>query len=76
MKIIGLIEPEGLDENTQKFIAAKRAEFESKSTQPEAESASSDYPANATMCKKCNTKAVIIMDGCGTCLSCGDSKCS
>ncbi|KXS48233.1 MAG: ribonucleotide reductase, alpha subunit, partial [Marinobacter sp. T13-3] len=29
----------------------------------------------ATMCGKCNTKAVIVMDGCATCLACGDSKC-
>ncbi|AVP99170.1 NrdJb [Ahniella affigens] len=33
------------------------------------------YPPSATMCHKCNTKAMIIMDGCATCLSCGYSKC-
>ena len=33
------------------------------------------FPASATMCHKCNTKAMIVMDGCGTCLSCGYSKC-
>ncbi|MFT5717422.1 MAG: hypothetical protein ACI9T7_001614, partial [Oleiphilaceae bacterium] len=32
-------------------------------------------PANASLCKKCNNKSVIIMDGCKTCLNCGDSKC-
>jgi hypothetical protein len=43
-----------------------------------AESASKDaaaFPAGATMCHKCNTNAVIIMDGCATCLNCGYSKC-
>lgn len=35
-----------------------------------------DYPPNATICPKCNHKAVILMDGCATCLNCGDSKCS
>ena len=35
----------------------------------------SDFPLGATMCHKCNTSAVIIMDGCATCLSCGYSKC-
>lgn len=30
---------------------------------------------NMTLCKKCNTVSVILMDGCPTCTSCGDSKC-
>jgi len=33
------------------------------------------FPANATLCPKCSTKAVILMDGCSTCLNCGYSKC-
>jgi hypothetical protein len=33
------------------------------------------FPPSATLCPKCSTKAVIIMDGCATCLSCGHSKC-
>ena len=33
------------------------------------------FPASASMCHKCNTKASIIMDGCATCLNCGYSKC-
>ncbi|KRG65559.1 NrdJb [Stenotrophomonas humi] len=33
------------------------------------------FPASATMCHKCNTKALVIMDGCQTCLNCGYSKC-
>jgi hypothetical protein len=37
--------------------------------------ASGEFPAGATMCGKCNTSAVIIMDGCATCLNCGYSKC-
>jgi len=27
------------------------------------------------MCSKCHTKAMILMDGCQTCLNCGESKC-
>jgi hypothetical protein len=37
---------------------------------------SSSYPPNATICPKCNHKAAILMDGCSTCLACGDSKCN
>jgi len=33
------------------------------------------FPPSATMCHKCNTKAIVIMDGCATCLNCGYSKC-
>jgi len=33
------------------------------------------FPPSASMCHKCNTKAVVIMDGCATCLNCGYSKC-
>lgn len=33
------------------------------------------FPATATMCHRCSTKAVILMDGCTTCLNCGYSKC-
>lgn len=33
------------------------------------------FPPSASMCHKCNTKAMVIMDGCQTCLNCGYSKC-
>jgi len=36
---------------------------------------SAAFPPGATMCAKCNTSAVILMDGCATCLNCGYSKC-
>jgi hypothetical protein len=35
----------------------------------------SAFPPGATMCGKCSTSAVILMDGCATCLNCGYSKC-
>jgi hypothetical protein len=38
-------------------------------------SASPEFPPGATLCPKCNTAATIIMDGCATCLNCGNSKC-
>jgi hypothetical protein len=33
------------------------------------------FPPTASMCGKCSTKAVVLMDGCQTCLNCGYSKC-
>ena len=71
MKHIGMIKPPDMPEHQKQFIAEKRREFEAQhgTTEPEA------FPAQATLCAKCSTKAVIIMDGCMTCLNCGESKC-
>ena len=33
------------------------------------------FPPSASLCGKCNTKALVILDGCATCLNCGYSKC-
>jgi hypothetical protein len=74
LKTIGLMKGEDLDEHQQKLIAEKRAQFEASKAQPEA-AEESDFPDGATLCGKCETKAMIQMDGCLTCLNCGDSKC-
>ena len=75
LKAIGLLESDELSETTKRILAEKRAEFEASQNKATNDDSGSDYPANATMCGKCSTKAVIVMDGCATCLSCGDSKC-
>jgi len=71
---IGLMAAPGLDEAQQQLLAEKRAEYEEGQKQQDAFS-KSDYPEGAQLCAKCSTAAVIMMDGCMTCLSCGDSKC-
>ncbi len=71
---IGLLQPNTPDEHQQRLIEQKREEFEAAARQQDA-FAKSDYPAGAQLCSKCNTVAVVMMDGCMTCLSCGDSKC-
>ncbi len=75
MKAIGLIESEEMSDLTKRILAEKRAAYESKSSDQGSANDSESYPANATLCSKCSTKAVIVMDGCETCLSCGNSKC-
>ena len=72
--MIGMIAEPGLDEHQKKLVEEKRAEYEEAQKQTDAFS-TSDYPEGAQLCAKCNTTAVIMMDGCMTCLSCGDSKC-
>ncbi|SOB75798.1 hypothetical protein SAMN04488490_1437 [Marinobacter sp. LV10R510-11A] len=75
LKAVGLMESEEMSETTKRILAEKRAEFEAASTTATNDDKAGDFPPNSTMCGKCSTKAVIVMDGCATCLSCGDSKC-
>ena len=74
MKMIGMIRAEEPDEERRKFIAEKRATHQERCGGSDAGD-SGDFPAEAQLCAKCSTKAVIKMDGCMTCLNCGDSKC-
>lgn len=88
MKKIGLIKEEELSTAHQELIAEKRAALESVAKESVAKegvaidaAANSekvdpgDFPPGAQLCKKCNVTAMVLMDGCMTCLSCGDSKC-
>ncbi|MFT5720942.1 MAG: hypothetical protein ACI9W6_001249 [Motiliproteus sp.] len=79
LKLIGLIENDELDEHQKALIETKRKEYEQHSRRNSSSTATSDdngtFPADAQLCPKCNVKAAILMDGCFTCLNCGDSKC-
>jgi hypothetical protein len=78
---IGLLAKAELSEQQQLLLNAKRAEAvdrAEKKTLTEVNQAAGEdaaYPASATLCNKCHTKAVVVMDNCATCLSCGYSKC-
>ncbi|MDH5435511.1 MAG: NrdJb [Gammaproteobacteria bacterium] len=74
MRMIGLLKDDGLDEHQKKLVQEKRAQYEASTKKNTTDSAES-FPSTAQLCDKCQTKAVIKMDGCMTCLSCGDSKC-
>ena len=77
MKKIGLIEEEELSPEHQLMIAEKRATFELASkAQEEPTTETSAFPAGATECRQCHAVAMVMLDGCMTCLACGDSKCS
>ena len=79
MKMIGLIKDVGLDEHQQKLVDEKRKEFDDKQNNVTAQSKQGNednpFPDSASLCTKCNNKAMVLMDGCMTCLNCGDSKC-
>ncbi|MFO1352366.1 MAG: NrdJb [Gammaproteobacteria bacterium] len=74
MRSIGLLKDEKLDPHQKKLIEEKRAQYDANLSVSEA-SSTPGFPESASLCTKCQTKAVIIMDGCMTCLNCGDSKC-
>jgi len=73
---IGMIQPPEIPEHTKRIMDEKRAQFETRhANAPAATEERNPYPAGAQLCNKCMTKAMIMMDGCMTCLNCGDSKC-
>ncbi|HXY76280.1 MAG TPA: hypothetical protein VEH54_05180 [Steroidobacteraceae bacterium] len=74
LQAIGLIRKSPLDPHQQKFVDQKRAEYEARAKQTDA-FAKPHFPEGAQLCGRCSTAAVVMMDGCMTCLNCGDSKC-
>jgi len=90
MKSIGLIHDPEVSDAQRALIAEKRAAYENRAKKNSDVSAThvsmgtsdiavtgdgTSFPPSATMCSKCNTKALVLMDGCQTCLNCGYSKC-
>ncbi len=83
MKMIGMIENTEMDKSQRQILDAKQKEYETMHNCDKQDDDSnnnenteaSDFPPTAQLCKKCFAKAVISMDGCMTCLNCGDSKC-
>lgn len=71
MKHIGMIKPENLSDHHQQLLDEKRREFEALHGATEGQA----FPEKAVLCNKCSTKAMVLMDGCMTCLNCGESKC-
>jgi len=88
MKSIGLIHDPELSAHQKALIAEKRKQLDERTRKDSAPAAAAtrdedvavtgdgtSFPPSATMCHKCSTKALVIMDGCATCLNCGYSKC-
>ncbi|HAK52515.1 MAG TPA: NrdJb [Gammaproteobacteria bacterium] len=75
MRRIGLIEDEELSDAHKALIAEKRASLREVSNTETAAEQDAGFPPGAQLCMKCSTKAMIMKDGCMTCLNCGESKC-
>lgn len=89
MRKIGMLRDPDMSDAQRALIAEKRAAFKkarankgaNKSTDPDTtpndddEVSASGFPPGAAQCSKCNTQALVLLDGCQTCLNCGYSKC-
>jgi hypothetical protein len=78
MRMIGMIKDDEPDTDRQKLMDDKRKEYEERTQEANkanADSSDGTFPAGSSLCKKCQTKALVLLDGCMTCLNCGDSKC-
>ncbi|MFT5448920.1 MAG: hypothetical protein ACI9DC_004106 [Gammaproteobacteria bacterium] len=79
MRSIGLLDAPKMDEHRKALIESKRNELAAVSAKEQSQSESGirneSFPESAQLCVKCSTKAVVQLDGCMTCLNCGDSKC-
>ena len=80
LRSIGMLPDQDLEARQLDMLAEKRAAFESagEGATPDGAGradAQTEFPPGAVMCGKCFATAVVQMDGCMTCLSCGDSKC-
>ena len=72
LKNIGMLKVTEPEEHQQQLIDDKKAEYLKKNPDKLDDSG---FPKDAQLCNKCQTKAAIMMDGCLTCLNCGESKC-
>ena len=63
---LGLMERDGPDESQQRHIDEIRRKLGCED---------GEFPPDSVLCTRCSTVAAVMMDGCMTCLNCGDSKC-
>ena len=70
LKTLDMLPASEIDAHQQAFIQQKK-----EAAKAEQESEQNSFPATASKCGKCHQKSVVLLDGCATCLNCGDSKC-
>ncbi len=83
LKSIGLLHDPELSPAQRALIADKRRQYAQRAPDSTADHEEdlaitgdgTRFPPSASMCHKCNTQALVLLDGCETCLNCGYSKC-
>lgn len=73
-----------MDEGAREMVAEKRAAYEAVGAKKSADAGAAGeagagdalvFPPGSMVCDKCNTKALVMMDTCQTCLNYGYSRC-
>jgi hypothetical protein len=72
LKTLDMLPKSEIDAHQQAYLKQKQ---QAAMAEAEAENHNLNFPATASSCKKCHQKSVVLLDGCSTCLNCGDSKC-
>ncbi|WP_025770453.1 TSCPD domain-containing protein [Thioalkalivibrio sp. HK1] len=77
LRKIGMLSDPEIDEHRQEYLDDLRMRYEAAKgiVSPADDGEEARFPEGSSLCEKCHTIAVIRMDGCMTCLACGDSKC-
>ncbi len=79
LKTLDMLPKSEIDTHQQAYLQQKQqAAMAENKNQTESESKENhqlNFPATASRCKKCHQTSVVLLDGCSTCLNCGDSKC-
>ena len=70
---IGILKKAEPDQHQKNYIKDKAEEYARKTA--DTDTSATEFPESAELCNKCLTKAMVMLDGCMTCLSCGESKC-
>ncbi|WP_206485176.1 NrdJb [Thalassotalea sp. G2M2-11] len=70
LKTLDMLPSSEIDAHQQAYIQQKK-----QAAMAEQQSEQNAFPATASKCAKCHQKSVVLLDGCATCLNCGDSKC-
>ncbi|SEK52123.1 hypothetical protein SAMN05216262_101561 [Colwellia chukchiensis] len=74
LKTLDMLPSNEIDAHQQAYLQQKKQAAMASSKQGK-QADSLNFPDTALSCKKCHQKAVLLLDGCATCLNCGDSKC-
>lgn len=74
LKSIGMIHDPDMSAAQIQLLLEKRKQFDERNGNVPSSNAGT-FPAGASYCEKCSNTSVVILDGCATCLNCGQSKC-
>ena len=70
-----MVAPPSKAARADKSGRAERSPAQPGEVEAQSSEISGDFPPGAQLCGKCNTLALVLLDGCQTCLNCGYSKC-